>query len=104
MAVGVITLIAGIVAGGGAASAAPRASHAAGYVTGAARPWSPPEGDRREALTALRGKQGVLCSGECCLGVTARGRGSGDEAPASERTGGFFCRLRSVGRARREPG
>jgi hypothetical protein len=43
MAVGMITLIAGVVAGGGAASAAPQGphaagSHAAGYVPGAARP------------------------------------------------------------------
>jgi len=38
MAVGMITLIAGVAVGGGAASAAPRGSHAAGYVTGAARP------------------------------------------------------------------
>jgi hypothetical protein len=38
MAVGMITLIAGVVAGGGAASAAQSGSHAAGYVTGAARP------------------------------------------------------------------
>jgi hypothetical protein len=38
MAVGMITLIAGVVAGGGAASAAPTGPHAAGYVTGGARP------------------------------------------------------------------
>jgi hypothetical protein len=38
MAVGMITLIAGVAVGGGAASAAPRGSHTAGYVTGAARP------------------------------------------------------------------
>jgi hypothetical protein len=43
MAVGMITLIAGVAAGGGAASAAQRGphaagSHTAGYVTGAARP------------------------------------------------------------------
>jgi hypothetical protein len=38
MAVGMITLIAGVAAGGGAASAAQRGPHAAGYVTGAARP------------------------------------------------------------------
>jgi hypothetical protein len=55
MAVGMITLIAGIAAGGGAASAAQRGPHAAGYVTGAARPRSLPRGDRRSALTAPRG-------------------------------------------------
>jgi hypothetical protein len=43
MAVGMITLIAGVAAGGGAASAAQRGPHTAGshtasYVTGAARP------------------------------------------------------------------
>ena len=38
MAVGLITLIAGVAMGGGAASAAQTGSHTAGYVTGAARP------------------------------------------------------------------
>jgi hypothetical protein len=38
MAVGMITLIAGVAMGGGAASATQRGPHASGYVTGAARP------------------------------------------------------------------
>jgi hypothetical protein len=38
MAVGVITLIAGVVAGGGPASAAQAGSHTAGYVTRTAAP------------------------------------------------------------------
>jgi len=46
MAVGMITLIAGIAAGGGAASAAQRGPHAAGYVTG------PPVHDHCPEVTA----------------------------------------------------